>query len=214
MTQTKKQLLRPILLLLLSRGIKGLKMDLIASELSMSKRTLYELYGSKHELVTQTLDFFFKRVHAITLDIHRRSPNVVVALVEIFNLHAELLCLFALDFYHDIETLYPEIEEYYTAKKRSELDNRNGIFQQGIREGTIRSDVNYTVLSVMLDVQMDALKHIEQRLGGEFTLREIFCTVTNALMRSIVSHRGLEILESYVPRPINNLTELLLGETK
>ena len=42
-----------------SQGVKAVRMDDIAQELSVSKRTLYELFGDKEELLYHSIRFFY-----------------------------------------------------------------------------------------------------------------------------------------------------------
>lgn len=46
-----------------AQGVKAVRMDDIAQELSMSKRTLYELFGDKEELLYQSLLHFLVEGH-------------------------------------------------------------------------------------------------------------------------------------------------------
>lgn len=49
--ETKKKIRSVALKLFLKKGIRQVKMDDIANELSISKRTLYELYETKEDLL-------------------------------------------------------------------------------------------------------------------------------------------------------------------
>lgn len=197
-----ERLLSSILGLLLHKGLKGLTMDLLASNLSMSKRTLYEIFGSKHHLISEALDYLFRKMREMSTQIFKEAPNTMAALSEMFYLQGELLCVLTIDFFHDIDTFYPEIGRLYKEKHEQEKSAFASIYEKGIEEGVFRNDVNIVVLSAIMDVQMEALKRVEDRLGGDFTLEEIFFTITQGFLRSIASPKGLEIIESF--RPTDN----------
>lgn len=202
-TQNSKHpdLLSSILSLLLAKGLKGLTMDLLASELSMSKRTLYEIFGSKQALIERTLDYMFSKMHDMCAYIFKTSPDVITALSDMFHLHAELLCMLTIDFFHDIDTLYPDIKQMYDEKRINNLQHWQRVYLRGVEEGVLRTDVNYQVLLEMMHVQMEALKRMEDRFAGQFTLDEIFSTITGGFLRSIASTKGLQIIESYKAKP-------------
>ena len=44
-----------------NQGIKAVRMDDIAQELSISKRTLYEMFGDKEELIYQSIGLFISQ---------------------------------------------------------------------------------------------------------------------------------------------------------
>lgn len=197
---THKKLLHAILRLLLKKGLKGLTMDLLASELSMSKRTLYEIFGSKHQLISETLDYMFTTLHKMSKEVFDTAPDTITALAEMFQLHGEMLCVVTIDFFHDMDTLYPDIRRIYAEKHSNAIHEWEDIYRRGIEEGVLRDDINYMVLCEMVSVQMEALKRMENRFAGQFTLEEIFNTITTGFLRSISSDKGLKIINSFVPK--------------
>ncbi len=198
-----ERLLRAILRLMLRKGLKGLTMDLLASDLSMSKRTLYEIFGSKHQLIAETLDYMFGKMDDKCREIFETAPNSISALAEMFHLNGELLNILTIAFFHDIDTLYPDIGTIYKEKRDDAILKWGGLYKRGVSEGVFRENVNIVVLYAMMTVQMEALKRMEGKFAGMFTLQEIYHTITSGFLRSIASHKGLEIIESFQPRNIN-----------
>ena len=54
MTQ-KEQIMDQVMAMFIAQGIKSVRMDDIARQLSISKRTLYEMFGDKEELLYQCI---------------------------------------------------------------------------------------------------------------------------------------------------------------
>lgn len=199
---------RRILKLLLAKGLKGLTMDLLASELSMSKRTLYEIFGSKHHLIEKALDYMHSKMHALFVDIFLTSPDIITALSEMFHVQGEMLSLITIDFFHDMDTLYPEIKQVYEAKRVDHDSHWSQVYNRGVEEGVLRPDVNYPILLEMMHVQMEALKRMEDHFDGQFTLEEIFNTINGGFLRSIASEKGLRIIDNFKPshrQPLHDL---------
>ena len=199
---------RRILKLLLAKGLKGLTMDLLASELSMSKRTLYEIFGSKHNLIEKALDYMHSKMHALFVDIFLTSPDIITALSEMFHVQGEMLSLITIDFFHDMDTLYPEIKQVYEAKRVDHDSHWSQVYNRGVEEGVLRPDVNYPILLEMMHVQMEALKRMEDHFDGQFTLEEIFNTINGGFLRSIASEKGLRIIDNFKPshrQPLHDL---------
>lgn len=195
----QQQLLHSILRQLITHGLKGLTMDLLAAELTMSKRTLYEIFGSKHKLIESTLDYMFSNLHKMCVGIYENAPDTISALAEIMHLQGEMLCMLTIDFFNDMDTLYPEIHEIYKERRTHAHQEWDYIYRRGVQEGVLRADVNHHVIREMISVQMEALKRTEDRFAGQFTLNEIYSTITTGFLRSIASEQGLRILESYKP---------------
>lgn len=197
-SENRNLLIKKILGLLMDKGLKNLTMDLVASELSMSKRTLYEIFGSKFDMIDQTLGYLFQKQRDKAENIFNSAPNTMVALLEIFNQWNLMLCSLTLDFFHDIDTLYPEIGRRFYKKKEEDRKHWFPIYQKGAEEGLFRQDVNPKVILKMFEYQLEALKRMESQLNKEFTLEEIYRTISISMLRSIATVHGLEVLEDYM----------------
>lgn len=88
-----------------SRGCKGVTMDDIATAMHMSKRTLYETFSNKEELLAECL----MRVHDSVGALHREVLGKVEEpmLVAMYMLRANV------DFNHKHHRLIEEAERYY-----------------------------------------------------------------------------------------------------
>lgn len=80
----KEQIIEYAAKMFTSQGVKAVRMDDIAQELSISKRTLYELFGDKEELLFQSLKFYIA-------DGERRRTRQIEALDN--ELEIMILCL-------------------------------------------------------------------------------------------------------------------------
>ena len=58
-------------------GIKAVHMDDIASSLSISKRTLYELFGDKEELLLEVFRFYRRCMNEYMQEIASSANNVL-----------------------------------------------------------------------------------------------------------------------------------------
>ena len=56
------KILECIVPILMKNGLKGTTMDAIASRLQMSKRTLYEIFGTKDDLFREVHIYFHKKM--------------------------------------------------------------------------------------------------------------------------------------------------------
>ena len=77
--------------LFIARGIKDVKMDDIAAELSISKRTIYELFNDKEELLLEVLKFQNEKMCENGREIIRNSSHILEIILKLYNLHFELL---------------------------------------------------------------------------------------------------------------------------
>ena len=83
-TEAYSTLLEAIMPIILRNGLKATTMDLVASSLSMSKRTLYEIFDSKQNMIEQVLGHVFKRSEEQYSRIFREEPDVMTAMLRVF----------------------------------------------------------------------------------------------------------------------------------
>jgi AcrR family transcriptional regulator len=60
-------------------GIKTVTMDLLASNLGISKRTIYEVFGDKDELLIGVVQWMYEKQKEMMANILDESENVIVA---------------------------------------------------------------------------------------------------------------------------------------
>ena len=73
--------------LFIEHGIKDVKMDDIAARLSISKRTIYELFKDKEELLLEVLKFQNDKMSENGREIVRNSSHILEIILKLFNLH-------------------------------------------------------------------------------------------------------------------------------
>ena len=123
MTQ-KEIIVREAAKMFLSEGIKSVRMDDIARGLSVSKRTLYELFGDKEELIYEAICHFVEEAHArrslILQDVDNELEAMLVSLRDMIVRAPEVARV-----RRNIERFYPKVntrlEESCMMSSKSEL---------------------------------------------------------------------------------------------
>lgn len=193
--EENKELYYSIFLLLLRKGLKSMTMDSVAASLGISKRTLYEIFDSKTDMVVKTMTYISKLRREVSEKIFMSAPNALVAAVQMFYIQRDFLCKVNGSFFLDMDRLFPEIKEFYISEARDEVQFIRQRFQKGVDEGLFRSDVDYLMKLKMLSIQMESLKRMEDKFPSEVTLVTIIDSVYSSFLSSIVSDKGKEYLK-------------------
>ena len=103
--ETREKIVETALQMFNSRGCRGVTMDDIAQALHMSKRTLYETFANKEELLTECLMLVQER----TNERHRKAHSQVdePLLVAMYMLRTNAM------FIHKYRRIIEETERYY-----------------------------------------------------------------------------------------------------
>ena len=111
-TSLKDKILDSAIALFHERGVKAVKMDDIANCLSISKRTLYEIYDNKEDLLFECVKTSFEHSEKELHDSVENADNVMDILLRIYRLKMNLLRKTHPSFYCELEK-YPKILEYF-----------------------------------------------------------------------------------------------------
>ncbi len=134
--------------LFMQYGIRSVSMDDIAIQLGMSKKTLYQFFTDKDELVEAVVDKELMRYRLDCLDSNRRSRDAVD---EIFNIMEQIADQFRNMnpmVLHDLEKFHvSSFQKFLNHKNEFLMDVIRKNIERGIREELFRPEINVDVLS-------------------------------------------------------------------
>ena len=198
------KLLERIMPIFLKNGVKSTTMDAVAASLQMSKRTLYEIFGSKEEMFLETNKYFHKKMADSLKEIFSASHNIMEAIIKCFLYNRDMMSNASADFLKDMEMLASKDGVVSEEHRRHHYQNLYEVLERGVKEGYFREDVNLKVQCRMLTIQMAALKKAEELFPEDISLLEIYDSIITGFLRGISSSKGLEEIEAYMPLMTNN----------
>ena len=177
-----------------AQGVKQVRMDDVARELSVSKKTLYELFADKEELLLEVVKVISMGFHQNVKEIICSSANV---LEQIFMLYKRVIehCrevnpLFFIDLMR-----YPQVQAFFEQMHVQHADRIKEWLMMGVKQGLLRDDVNYEVFLRQDGFQMDKLLiNPEVRT---YPPRVIYDSVVLVMLRGLATDKGLEIIKQW-----------------
>lgn len=194
-SEAYNRLLDAIFPIILKNGMKATTMDKVAACLSMSKRTLYEIFDSKEEMLKQVIRYSHKKHIENLCRIFKEADTVMEAFYLTLKTHQSVMGQASAAFYQDMDSSYARLRPVYDNQSDTWQRNMLKAIDDGIKQGVFRSDVNYPILLRMFRIQMESLKRMEEFLPQDVTLNEAFDTISISFLRSIASQEGAKILE-------------------
>lgn len=117
-----------------AQGIRNVTMDDIAHKLSMSKRTLYQLFTDKEDLLLACVIKHEDDVRTHLAAIISQSANVLDFLLIIFKAKMKEFDEIVPSFFADL-TKYPRIKEHIARNKQQQEDEAVSFLERGIKQG-------------------------------------------------------------------------------
>ena len=173
------------------KGIRAVKMDDIAETLTISKRTMYELYETKEELLYEGVKAVHERQKERLKELSKGS-DLMDTLLKVYKMRVEESQNTNLQFYSDL-IKYPRVHRYLNRERLNKRANMMKFFERGVDEGYFRDDINYELAARLFDGLSRYI--IEQRLYGQYTVEELFKSISFVSLRGLCTEKGIKRLE-------------------
>ena len=148
---TRDEIIRATQELITRNGIRAVRVDEIAQTLGISKRTLYEMFADKNDLVSACLDDMSLRQQQHIIECRkRRSGNSLQKALKLMNEYIEILCKVEYSFLTDIRRKVVFAEHYDEHREFwiRELTEDEAAFRSLTRSWFEHSDL-YTILKLL-----------------------------------------------------------------
>lgn len=194
-TGLRPQVIEEALRLFLERGIRAVKMDEIAHNLSISKRTLYELYSNKEDLLIECIMRQLEKRRAEINQLRDTTDDVMDLLTGVLGIQLRYAASTNSVFYKDL-TRYPMAEQVLHSYYETEQESSREFFSQGVREGYFINNVDYDVFQKIAGNVMKMVRTSEE--FSVLTYRDVFNSYIYLTIRGICTLRGIEKLDNFI----------------
>ena len=204
---TKKEIQKLIIKtaheMFIEHGIKDVKMDDIAAKLSISKRTIYELFNDKEQLLHEVLKFQNERMHESGKEIVRTSSHVLEIILKLYNLHFKLLKKVNSKFFSELNK-YPEICKEKQEKEKKNTKKFQAWMEMGRQQGLFREDADFNIFTFILKRDLTTIIEVKMQKGhtelSDYTPDELGRKLILFYLRGISTPKGQQIIEEYLKR--------------
>ena len=176
-------------------GIRAVRMTDIAKELSISKRTMYEIYKDKEEVLYYSIiKYHNQRIDYLT-SYTNEGHHVIDVILEAFRLKMKEVRTVNPAFYEDIMK-YPRVEEYILERRKKSRHNFLEFMQLGVKQGLLREEIDYDMVPIIFDA---IGKHImDNQLLRRYTAEQLFTNFFLIPIRGLCTPYGVEVLDKAV----------------
>jgi AcrR family transcriptional regulator len=144
----KERILQKAHELFMRYGIRSVSMDDIAAQLGMSKKTLYQFYTDKEELVDVVLSVLLDNNRKQCLADRQKAENAVHEVFQAFDMIQEMFTNMNPSIVFDLEKYHPAVYKKFQQHKQIFLYQviRQNL-ERGIKEDVYRPEINVDVLT-------------------------------------------------------------------
>jgi len=183
--------------LFMKNGIRVITMDSIALSLCISKRTIYENFKDKEDLIHNFLTRNISTHKKDLIKIVNGSNNVIESLFQFGKYNHDAFAKMNPLFFADLNKYYSGILE---SIKRSEKIG-NGeisylILKRGVNEGTFVKTIDIDIVNKFIHLTMDYFFKSDN--DHSFPHSKVWASVFYPYIKGICTEKGLEHLDNFL----------------
>ncbi len=170
-------------------------MDDIANSLAISKRTLYELFSDKEQLLIEVFLLHQREVFDYMEKIVSSADNVLEIVFAFYKRKLGELGQTNPCFLRDLRK-YPKVLEFMKESKQMSDKAASVYFEKGIEQGIFRDDINFDIINQATYLQFEMLVYSD--LTENYPLADIYSEITMLYMRGITTEKGQKMVDAFL----------------
>lgn len=191
--------------LFMKLGIRSVSMDDIANHLGMSKKTIYQLFTDKDELVDNVIEADIQKIEADCIVCCELSADAIdeifktmeMIVVQFRNMNP--MVLFDLQKYH-----HRSYEKFMKYKNTFLLEIINKNLIKGVKEGLYRKDIKIDILSKFRLESMMLSFNMETFPPEKYNILEVTLEIIEHFLYGLATEKGYQLIVQYKKKGIKN----------
>lgn len=201
----KERILESSAKLFMSKGCKSVTMDDVASENGVSKRTLYELFRDKSQLLEECIHYMDDKNSELVADLSKVSKNVLELLLRIHNHQSVAMSNMHENFLKDVKRYYSDVYARTIESIRKEHNDKTmSMLIAGQQQGVFRRDINVELTAIMINEMMTIIRNSSEFLKFGYSTKQTVKETMFVYFRGISTPEGVKIMDAYFEHTRNS----------
>lgn len=185
--------------LFIEKGIRVVTMDTIALSLGISKRTIYENFKDKNDLLKNFLITSAVAHKNELLDILKKSENVIEALFKFGEFNQNAFSKINPVFFDDIKKYHNEL--FTGVMSNEHIRNHEisyTILKRGVNEGAFVKSIDLEIANLFIHNTLEFFHDFNN--NRQYDHQVVWQTVFFPYLKGICTDKGLELLNTFLCR--------------
>lgn len=190
------RILKDVAMMFKDSGIRSVTMEHISTELGISKRTLYEIFSDKDDLVKQVIEEGVKAHKEFCTKAIETSENVIEAIFKIGQLNVEMYHKINPIFFDDLRKFHSNIFKKIQEKDGiKDISITKSLFEIGIKDGLFSSDLNIEIVNIFIHKVFDFIYEDELKV---FQNQDLTNSILLPYFNGICIQKGKDLINKYL----------------
>lgn len=202
----KETILEEVEKMFYTNGIKPVTMDNISMDLKISKRTLYEIFHDKNDLVAQVLQQRLDKINKENKGIIEKSDTVIDAIFQIaeHEVSKKQKCKSNPKMMDDLKKYHKEIYSDVYQKITEEIFNTIfKLIERGKSEGLFKKEIETDIIIYTIRIIVNVVEKEPDKFMNK-SVKSIHQTLVLPYLIGISTHEGQAQIDNYMKKIIKN----------
>ncbi len=179
-------------------GVKTVTMDAIASELGISKKTIYQHFPDKDSMVYEVVKSFVEQDMKKWEELDKLYSNVIEKMFKSFEMVKDMLVQMNPRLLFEIQKFFPTAFQLFKNHGEKYInENLIADFKKGAQFGYFRNDIDFELLARLRMAEVDLAFNPDFYPNNKLSLYDTQLTLMDIFMRGILTEKGLTLYTSY-----------------
>lgn len=194
---TKKRILETADKLFRERGYKAVTMDALAAQVGISKKTLYQHFENKTDLVEAVRQATHTKHHTSFNTIAQAAPNAIEAFLGFTNRLHDISRNSNPTAYYELERFFPQVYEIFRKELLQEsIQLLKDNFKRGIEEGLYRPEIDINMLAYYrVETALMSMRDSTLMYDAGFSLEQISREMASHFLYGLLTPVGLAVYQ-------------------
>lgn len=179
-------------------GVRSVTLDEMARELGISKKTIYQHFIDKNQVVHEVISFFLKKDKEYSEAIYKSAKDPIHEVIETTACIRENVANVNASLFHDIQKYHPKAWNLYLEQKRFYFQIILRNLHEGIEQGYYRKEINPEIMAWMRLASIELAFNSDLFTKENFDFMEIQTQAIDHFIRGIVTEKGKQLYTEYL----------------
>lgn len=187
-------------------GIKAITMDDISNETGVSKRTIYEIFSDKDDLLRSCIGHMDEKFRQEKEEARLESKNIIDLVFNFIKIGVKAINIINPLFNSDLKKYHYRIwKETYRISSEMHRTHIQKVIRQGIDERVFRNNIDVEIVGMLLSEQLRIMSDEAIFPSVRFSKAVVFENIVINFFRGIATKKGLDLIEKYLEKEADQL---------
>jgi len=190
--------------LFFQKGVKSMTMSDIANELGISKRTLYEVFRDKEDLLENCINKHIAKADNAVQELAENSEDVIDAIMRIYARSLDEMRMINTSTMYDLKKYHSRLYKKVEQNQKDSASVFLPLLEKGVKQGLIRNDINFEIILWLVKSQFKAVMDDDNFPRDRYSMNDFIKAIILNFMRGIATPAGVKKVDDIVEKLQNN----------